>query len=99
VRDLRAIAIEPRGAYVVFDFTANAFLHHMVRNLVGTLIYVGKGRHRPEWVTSLLASRDRALAAPTFDAAGLYLARVDYDPRWALPSARVSMPPLADLLQ
>jgi tRNA pseudouridine38-40 synthase len=70
-----------------------------VRNLVGTLIYVGKGRHRPEWVASLLASRDRALAAPTFDAAGLYLARVDYDPRWALPSARVSMPPLADLLQ
>jgi tRNA pseudouridine38-40 synthase len=99
VREIRAITIEPRGAYLVFDFTANAFLHHMVRNLVGTLIYVGKGRHRPEWVSTLLASRDRALAAPTFDAAGLYLAQVEYDPRWQLPSARISMPPLADLVQ
>jgi tRNA pseudouridine38-40 synthase len=99
VREVRAITIEPRGTYLVFDFSANAFLHHMVRNLVGTLIYVGKGRHRPDWVADVLASRNRALAAPTFDAAGLYLARVDYDPRWRLPSARLSMPPLADLVQ
>src|SRR5581483_5081311 len=85
VRTLEKIAIERRGDYVVFDFSANAFLHHMVRNLVGTLIYVGKGRHPPEWAREVLARRDRALAAPTFDAAGLYLARVEYDSAWSLP--------------
>ena len=85
VRELRRFEIERRGDYIVFDVCANAFLHHMVRNLVGTLVYVGKGAHRPEWVGEVLAGRDRAAAAPTFDAAGLYLAKVDYDARWGLP--------------
>ena len=49
-----------RGDYVVFDVCANAFLHHMVRNIVGSLVYVGKGKHPPEWVGEVLASRDRA---------------------------------------
>ena len=87
VRELRRIEIERRGDYVFFQFCANAFLHHMVRNLVGTLVYVGKGRHEPEWVSEVLASRDRARAAPTFDPAGLYLATVDYDPAWGLPAS------------
>jgi len=69
---------------IVFDFAASAFLHHMVRNLVGALVYVGKGAHPPEWITELLASRDRSRAAPTFAAAGLYFAGVDYDPAWNL---------------
>jgi tRNA pseudouridine38-40 synthase len=85
VRELRRFEIERRGDYIVFDVCANAFLHHMVRNLVGTLVYVGKGAHPPEWVGEVLAGRDRAAAAPTFDAAGLYLAQVDYDARWSLP--------------
>jgi len=73
------------GEFLVFDFHANAFLHHMVRNLVGALVYIGKGRYSPEWLGEVLSSRDRALAAPTFPAAGLYLCGVDYPPRWPLP--------------
>ena len=99
VRRVSAIEIENRGAYTVFEFSANAFLHHMVRNLMGTLIYVGKGKHPPGWAREILLARDRAAAAPTFDAAGLYLAHVEYDPRWQLPHARALMPPLADLVQ
>jgi len=87
VRRVTRIDIERRGDYVVFDFCANAFLHHMVRNIVGSLIYVGKGKHPPEWVGEVLAGRDRGRAAPTFDASGLYLARVEYDGRWGLPVA------------
>jgi tRNA pseudouridine38-40 synthase len=88
VRDLRRIDIQRQGDYVIFEFCANAFLQHMVRNIVGTLVYVGKGRHDPGWTAQLLASRDRALAAPTFDAAGLYLVHVDYDEAWGLPALR-----------
>ena len=62
-----------------------AFLHHMVRNLVGSLVYVGQGKHRPDWMAALLASGDRRLAAPTYSAAGLYLVEVKYEPRWGLP--------------
>ena len=86
VRVMHEVRIERHGEYVVFEFCANAFLHHMVRNLVGTLVYVGKGRQDPEWVSALLAARDRTRAAPTFDAAGLYLAGVEYDPAFALPT-------------
>ncbi len=85
VRQLHSIEIERRGAYVVFDFCANAYLHHMVRNLMGMLVYVGKGKHPPEWAGKVLASGDRSRAAPTFDAAGLYLTRVEYDAHWGLP--------------
>lgn len=88
VRELRRLDIERRGDYVIFDLCANAFLQHMVRNLIGTLVYVGKGTQEPEWVAQVLASRDRALAAPTFDPAGLYLAHVEYDSAWGLPPAR-----------
>ena len=74
-----------RDAYVIFDVCANAFLHHMVRNIVGCLVYVGKGKYPPEWVGEVLNSRDRTRAAPTFEAAGLYLSHVTYEPRWGLP--------------
>lgn len=92
VRHLRRLDIEKRGDYVLFDFCANAYLHHMVRNIVGALVYVGKGRHPPEWVGQVLAGRDRTLAAPTFEAAGLYLTRVVYDSAWGLPEASRSTP-------
>lgn len=98
VRHLRQADVQRRGDCIVFEFTANAFLHHMVRNLVGALVYVGKGRHAPSWVAEVLAGRDRARAAPTFDAAGLYLAGVDYAASWGLPpAARAHLPPLACL--
>ena len=96
VREIRRIDIERHGEYLVFEFSANAFLHHMVRNLVGTLVYVGKGKYEPSWAGDVLASRDRSKAAPTFDAGGLYLAAVDYGSKWGLPAVRRA--PLADLM-
>jgi len=99
VRELKRLAIERCGDYVLFDFAANAYLHHMVRNIVGALVSVGKGRHPPEWVRDVLASRDRARSAPTFEAAGLYLTRVVYDAAWGLPGAPgVARPHLAYLM-
>jgi tRNA pseudouridine38-40 synthase len=84
VKTLRRVDVTRRGDLLVFDVEANAFLHHMVRNMVGALVYVGKGAHPPEWIGEILASRDRARAAPTFEACGLYFAGVDYDPVWQL---------------
>ncbi|HYF57825.1 MAG TPA: tRNA pseudouridine(38-40) synthase TruA [Burkholderiaceae bacterium] len=86
VRTLSRLAIERRGDFVVLELVANAFLHHMVRNVVGALVWVGTGRRPPGWMGELLAARRRALGAPTFSAAGLYLAGVEYDPGLALPS-------------
>jgi len=86
VRVMRSWAIEQHGAHMIFEFTANAFLHHMVRNIVGCLVYVGKGKHAPGWLAEVLASRDRRLAAPTFPPDGLYLAAVEYAPGWNLPA-------------
>lgn len=85
VRTLQRIELERRGDLILFQFRANAFLHHMVRNLVGALVYVGKGAHPPAWVGDVLRGRDRSRAAPTFSAAGLYLTGVEYEPRWQLP--------------
>ncbi|MCG6875138.1 MAG: tRNA pseudouridine(38-40) synthase TruA [Betaproteobacteria bacterium] len=92
VRNLRRLGVAQRGPYFVFDFTADAFLHHMVRNIVGCLVYVGKGRHAPDWMADVLASRDRSRAAPTFGPAGLYLAEVRYGPEWNLPGFPPIMP-------
>ncbi len=84
VKTLRRADVARHGDLLVFNFEASAFLHHMVRNIVGALVYVGKGAHSPEWLGELLAGRDRARAAPTFEACGLYFAGVDYDPVWQL---------------
>lgn len=85
VKTVRKANIRRDGEMIIFDFEAGAFLHHMVRNLVGSLVYVGQGKHPPEWMAQLLVSGDRRLAAPTFSAAGLYLVGVMYEPRWGLP--------------
>ena len=95
VRTLHAISIESSGPYVVFEFRANAFLHHMVRNIVGSLVYVGKGKHAAQWLAQVLHDRDRTQAAPTFDASGLYLMRVEYAERWGVPAPRLNAPRLA----
>jgi tRNA pseudouridine38-40 synthase len=84
VRELRHVGVARRDDVVVFDLAADAFLQHMVRNIVGCLIYVGNGKYPPEWLADVLAARDRRRAAPTADAAGLYLARVIYDDRFPL---------------
>lgn len=86
VRNLHQISIARHGELVVFDICANAFLHHMVRNIVGSLVFVGKGKFPPEWMLELLRSGNRALAAPTFSPSGLYLAQVNYDAKWGLPT-------------
>lgn len=87
VRTLTRLDVARRGDHVVFELRANAFLHHMARNIVGCLVYVGKGKYPPEWLGEVLAGRDRARAAPTIEAAGLYLAGVEYEARWGLPDA------------
>jgi tRNA pseudouridine38-40 synthase len=79
------IDISRRGAYWRFEFEANAFLHHMIRNLMGCLIAIGDQRHPPEWINDVLAARDRDAAAPTFSPDGLYFLGPRYDPRWGLP--------------
>lgn len=91
VKLLREARVGQAGNVIHFDFAASAFLHHMVRNMVGSLVYVGKGRHPADWIAELIAGRDRRLAAPTFAAAGLYLTGVEYDPRWEIPVAEPPM--------
>ena len=92
VRTISEIALRRMGPYVLIDVVADAFLHHMVRNLVGSLVYVGSGRQPPGWLSEVLASRDRASAAPTFSPNGLYLAEIRYDSRWRLPRFPRIMP-------
>jgi tRNA pseudouridine38-40 synthase len=85
VKLLRHAEVRRHGDMLVFDFEASAFLHHMVRNMVGSLVYVGQGKQPPSWIRDLLAAGDRKMAAPTFSAAGLYLVGVRYEDRWGLP--------------
>ncbi|MBN8440845.1 MAG: tRNA pseudouridine(38-40) synthase TruA [Thauera sp.] len=86
VRHLHEATVRREGDCFMFDFRANGFLHHMIRNLVGALVYVGKGRYPPGWLAEVLAARDRSRAAPTFTADGLYLCGVSYPARWSLPN-------------
>ncbi len=85
VRTLHSLEIEERNGRIHFVLRANAFLHHMVRNIVGTLVYVGKGKHPPAWAKAVLLSRKRSEAAPTFGPEGLYLEKIEYESKWGLP--------------
>jgi tRNA pseudouridine38-40 synthase len=85
VKTLRAITISRRGAYWRFDFEADAFLHHMVRNLMGCLLAIGTGARDAAWLAEVIASRERRLCAPTFAADGLYFVGPYYDPAHAIP--------------
>ena len=85
VRTVHAIDIERHAGEIEFLVRANAFLHHMVRNIVGSLVYVGAARQPAKWIADVLASGDRNKAAPTFAPEGLYLERIEYDPKWGLP--------------
>ena len=90
VKQMHQVGIERHGEVIVFTLRASAFLHHMVRNVIGSLIYVGQGRHPPAWLGDVLEGRDRNDAAPTFMPDGLYLAKIDYDPKWGLPHEATS---------
>lgn len=85
VKTLYALGIARRGACWRFDFEASAFLHHMVRNIMGCLVAVGSGQRDPGWLREILHSRSRGTAAPTFGAAGLYFVGPDYDRTIGLP--------------
>ncbi|MDH2918762.1 MAG: tRNA pseudouridine(38-40) synthase TruA [Sideroxydans sp.] len=85
IKTLHQLDISREGEMLIFDVGADAFLHHMVRNLVGCLVYVGKGKYPVEWLAEVLESRDRKYAAPTFSPDGLYLRQVKYDAQWGLP--------------
>jgi tRNA pseudouridine38-40 synthase len=85
VKQMRSISVDRRGDMLTITLTANAFLHHMVRNIVGSLIVIGNGNQEPEWIADILAGRDRSRAAPTFMPDGLYLGKIEYAAHWALP--------------
>jgi tRNA pseudouridine38-40 synthase len=87
VKYLHQVDIREQGDFIHFRFRANAFLHHMVRNLMGCLVAIGRGRHPAAWMGEVLAARDRRLAAPTFMPDGLYLAQVGYPENFAVPAA------------
>ena len=89
VKTIHSATVQQRGGVMRFDFHANAFLHHMIRNIMGTLVYIGSGRQPSGWIKELIAQQDRKLAAPTFSPAGLYLAGIEYDSRFNIPEAFV----------
>jgi len=93
-RLLQRAEVRRLGPLIVFEFTANAFLYHMVRNLVGTLVEIGRGRQSPAWAVELLQARDRALAGMTAPPQGLTLAEVSYPDRFGLPRAARDWPAL-----
>jgi tRNA pseudouridine38-40 synthase len=92
VRTMHTITLQRQGELILVTLKANAFLHHMVRNIVGSLIQVGIGNAAEAWVGEVLAARNRDLAAPTFSPDGLYLAKIDYDARWNLPQIDTTTP-------
>ena len=86
VKHMLHIQVSRRGAYWRFDFEATAFLHHMIRNIMGCLIAIGTGKHPASWMAEVLASKSRDAAAPTFDPAGLYFLGPVYDSSFGLPT-------------
>ncbi|MFQ5937656.1 MAG: tRNA pseudouridine(38-40) synthase TruA [Acidiferrobacterales bacterium] len=85
VRELRQLDVSRRGEFVVIETCANAFLHHMVRNLAGVLMSIGAGEQAPAWAREVLEAHDRSAGGVTAPADGLYLLRVEYPPQYGLP--------------
>ena len=85
VKNMLRIGIARRGAYWRFEFEASAFLHHMIRNIMGCLISIGTGNRPPTWMAEVLAAKSRDAAAPTFAPDGLYFLGPVYDASWNLP--------------
>jgi tRNA pseudouridine38-40 synthase len=89
IRRIEALSVVREDEWVLIEVTANAFLHHMVRNIAGCLIEIGKGEQPPSWASEVLESRDRRRNAATAPASGLYFWSVRYDPAFGLPGAAV----------
>ena len=92
VREVRELAVRRQGDFIVIEVEANAFLQHMVHNIVGALMRVGRGEADDHWVAQVLANGDRRLAAATAPPGGLYFLGVRYPNAFALPD---EMPPVA----
>lgn len=88
VKQMHLAEVSQQGELFTFDFAASAFLHHMIRNLVGSLVYVGNGRESVDWFAHILAQRDRRIAAPTFSPDGLYFLGPAYETQWQLPALK-----------
>lgn len=96
IRNLRRIEVSRRGEMVMIEVEANAFLHHMVRNIAGVLVSIGKGKARPQWTGEILSGRDRTIGGITAPADGLYLVGIEY-PEWVtLPSPPANAEPAWD---
>jgi tRNA pseudouridine38-40 synthase len=85
IKNLTRVEISRRGAYWRFEFEASAFLHHMIRNIMGCLILIGQGKKPPEWMAEVIAAHSRDAAAPTFAPDGLYFLGPRYEALWGLP--------------
>lgn len=85
IKTLKSLTMRKAGAYWRFEFDGTAFLHHMIRNIMGCLVSIGGGFHDPAWMTEILEGRDRKYAAPTFPADGLYFVGPYYDPALGIP--------------
>jgi tRNA pseudouridine38-40 synthase len=85
IKTISYIDLQARGECMILTIRANGFLHHMIRNIIGSLVYVGNGKQSAQWIAQLLLSKNRSLAAPTFAPDGLYLAAIEYETRWGLP--------------
>ncbi len=85
VKTMHSVRVQRLGAYIRVDVHANAFLHHMVRNIVGALVFVGDGRLSASAFDALFREKNRAQAPPTFAAQGLYLCGIEYPPVYQLP--------------
>jgi tRNA pseudouridine38-40 synthase len=92
LRHVDSIAVRGEGPLVVMEISANSYLHHMVRNIAGTLMQVGAGERPPAWVAEILAAKDRSRAGITAPASGLYLWRVRYPPSLQIPEPVASRP-------
>ncbi len=90
-RHVHNISVDKKNDFVIVTITANAFLHHMVRNIVGSLIEVGKGRQKPQWIAHLLAEKNRTKAAATALACGLYFVKVSYPKKYNLGQSQFSI--------
>jgi tRNA pseudouridine38-40 synthase len=95
IRRLTRLTVEREGDFVAIEVTANAFLHHMVRNIAGLLIAIGQGERPPEWARQVLESRDRTSGHVTAPAEGLYFWDVEYSEVFGLPTRSAMIrPPL-----
>ena len=84
IREITRLTIHRQGSLVILDVTANGFLHHMVRNLAGVLMSIGKNENPPQWTKEVLTKKDRSLAGVTAPPQGLYFLSVQYDPKYKI---------------